>query len=387
MLVAAVVGVAAFVLGLRLRPRSGSRPQGPASLVLGAASLAAWLVVAGYAPPAGAQVEAAQRLADGSLFVPKAAQRLLGVRTEAAAERDVSQTLTLQGRVLPDPNYLGHVQPSQPGRVEPGPRGIPLVGQTVRKGEVMAWLQPAIASIDRATQSSQLADLRLQLELAERRQQRYQALAGSVAQREIDRAGAEVSALRERMRTMERAAVHREALVAPVSGVVTLGNAAPGQLVSPTDVVFEVAAPGKVLIEVVTFESAPVAPGTRASLVGHDVSLALVGTAPQLRDGARTMQFAPLAPAPALLVNQLVQVAVTLPASGRAFVLPRDAIVPGAAGIGTVFVKREPERFAAVPVAVRPIGGASFAVAPGATALRAGDLVVVSGAASLAQVR
>jgi len=386
-LVASAVGVAAFLLGLRLRPSGGRRGQGPASLVLGAASLVGLLAAAGHSAPARAQVEAAQRLADGSLFVPKAAQRLLGVRTVAAAERDVTQTMTLQGRVLPDPNHLGHVQPSQPGRVEPGPRGIPLVGQTVRKGEVMAWLQPAIASIDRATQSSQLADLRLQLDLAERRHQRYQALAGSVAQREIDRAGAEVAALRERLQTMERAAVHREALVAPVSGVVTFGNAAPGQLVGPGDVVFEIATPGKVLIEVVTFEAAPLVPGTRASLVGHDVSLALVGSAPQLRHGARTMQFAPLEPAPALLVNQLVQVAATLPASARAFVLPRDAIVPAAAGIGTVFVKREPERFVKVSVAVRPIGGASFAVAPGESALRAGDLVVVSGAASLAQVR
>jgi hypothetical protein len=53
-----------------------------------------------------------------------------------------------------------------------------------------------------------------------------------------------------------------------------------------------------------------------------------------------------------------------------------------------VFVKRAPERFEAVPVSVRPLGGQRVALqASGAAAIADGDRVVVVGAPALSQVR
>src|SRR5262249_39151539 len=55
------------------------------------------------APPAGGR-DVAQRLPDGSLFVPKATQRILAIRTTMTAEAQFARTVELPGRIIPDPN-------------------------------------------------------------------------------------------------------------------------------------------------------------------------------------------------------------------------------------------------------------------------------------------
>ena len=52
-----------------------------------------------------------QRMADGSVFLPKPAQRQLNVRTLAVEVADVPRSFELNGRVLMDPNAGGKVQP------------------------------------------------------------------------------------------------------------------------------------------------------------------------------------------------------------------------------------------------------------------------------------
>ena len=113
--------------------------------------------------------EGPKRLADGSLFVPKAAQRQLGIRTSVGKMGDLAQTVELIGRVVTDPNAGGHVQSSQAGRIEAGPRGLPTLGQKVRKGEVLAYVRPVASSIERGNQQAALAELRANRALAEKK--------------------------------------------------------------------------------------------------------------------------------------------------------------------------------------------------------------------------
>ena len=56
---------------------------------------------------------APQRLADGSLFVPKVVQRQLGLRTRIAEMRDVPASLELAGKVVANANAGGLVQAGQ----------------------------------------------------------------------------------------------------------------------------------------------------------------------------------------------------------------------------------------------------------------------------------
>ena len=72
---------------------------------------------------------AAQRLPDGSLFIPKEVQRQLGIRTVLTDVKDLAATIELNGRVMADANAGGRVQAAQAGRIEAGPKGLPVLGQ------------------------------------------------------------------------------------------------------------------------------------------------------------------------------------------------------------------------------------------------------------------
>jgi hypothetical protein len=75
------------------------------------------------------EVEAAQRMADGSLFVPKATQHLLSVRTVLTAETKAPRTVELSGTIIADPNSFGRVQAGHAGRIEAPDDGLAFVGK------------------------------------------------------------------------------------------------------------------------------------------------------------------------------------------------------------------------------------------------------------------
>lgn len=98
----------------------------------------------GDAPPA-ATGNGPKRQPDGSVFLPKPAQRQIGVRTLAVESGELPKAMELNGKVVMDPNAGGKVQAIVAGRVTPGPRGLPLPGQKVSKGEVLAYVTPRLA--------------------------------------------------------------------------------------------------------------------------------------------------------------------------------------------------------------------------------------------------
>ncbi len=158
-------------------------------------------------PTAAAPSNAPKRLPDGSVFLPKPAQRQLDVRTVRVQREALPRTAELAGRVMMDPNAGGRVQSSIPGRLEAGPKGLPGIGQSVRKGEVLAYVMPTSGSIERSNQVAQLADLRSAKSLAERRPR-----SGRGRRREPDRAhrGARRWAQQPRVPRRARLGRHRQ---------------------------------------------------------------------------------------------------------------------------------------------------------------------------------
>ena len=131
---------------------------------------------------------APQRLPDGSLFVPKSVQRQLGIRTQPAKIGDLAASVELNGQVIADPETGGRVQATFAGSIVPGPRGMPLPGRKVAKGEVLAYLHPVSSAIERGNQKSQLAELEAQLSIADARVRRFEQLEGAIPQKEIESA-------------------------------------------------------------------------------------------------------------------------------------------------------------------------------------------------------
>ena len=86
-----------------------------------------------------------RRLPDGTVFLPKGAQRLLAIRTVLTAEVQAGRLVQAAGQVMADPNAFGRVQASQAGRVETPAEagGLAHVGQRVERGDILAVIAPA----------------------------------------------------------------------------------------------------------------------------------------------------------------------------------------------------------------------------------------------------
>ncbi len=334
--------------------------------------------------PAG---EAPQRLPDGSLFVPKAAQRQLALRTAIAKGGDLAQTVELNGRVVADPNAGGRVQSTQAGRVEAGPRGLPTLGQAVKKGDVLAYVRPVAGSIELGNQRAALAELRANRELAERKLARLRALEGTVPQKEVEAANAELGSLTERVAAVGASLANREAMVAPVSGVVSAAGALTGQVVEARELLFEIVDPQRLLVEALAYDPAIVARLGAASGVPHTgpaLELALIGGAQQLREQALPVLFRIKPPLPPLAVGQPVKVVARMRDTVKGVRVPNAALVKDGSGDAVVWVHEAPERFAPRKVRAHALDGDTAAVTAG---LAGGERIVTEGAAALLQVR
>ncbi len=329
---------------------------------------------------------AAQRQADGSVFVPKLVQYRIGVRTQRAKLEPLSAPLQLAGTVVADPNAGGRVQASQAGRVEPGPSGLPVLGQRVAKGQVIAWLQPTIGNVERGNQQADLAALDAQLEIAKARVARYEQLDGAIPRKDIEAAHVEARALQRRRAALSAGLGAREALRAPVSGVVSAAAAVAGQVVEPRDILFEIVDPSRLAIEALAYDPA-LADGIRSAEAvasGGTLSLQFVGAGRQLRGQALPLLFRVKSPGIALAIGQPVQVIARSARTLQGVALPQEAIVRNRAGEWVAWVHVAPERFAPRRVVSEALDARTVAVASG---IAPGDQVVVSGASLLAQVR
>ena len=329
------------------------------------------------------------RLPDGSVNVPKLAQRRMAIRTMLAPESEAAATVELPGRVVMDPNASGRVQAVHGGRVEPGPKGLPVAGQSVKRGEVLAYVRHHAEPYALGTQQSQLAELRAQRQLAEQRVQRLEGLEGTVPRKEIDAARTEATSLAERERSIGGSLVAREALTAPVSGVISRADLAVGQVVEPRDVLFEVVDPARMLVEATTADAGLAARVAGASLQGvPDVTLRLLGASRSLRDGVLPVTFAVSPSKPGLALPLAIGQPVTVVAQSKerikGVVLPAQAVVRNPSNEPIVWIKSGAERFIAQPVQFRPLDASTVVVTQG---LSADNRVVVQGAPLIAQIR
>jgi len=339
--------------------------------------------------PATTSASGLMRLPDGSVNVPMLAQRRLGIRTQLTPESEAAATMELPGRVVVDPNASGRVQAIHGGRIEAGPRGLPVAGQTVRQGEVLAYVAHHAEPYALANQQAQLAELRSSRELAAQRVQRLQSLEGTVPRKEIESARAELQSLTAREKSIGASLGAREPLLAPVAGVIARADATKGQVVEAREVLFEVIDPARVLVEATTADpSLPHRTGD-AHLQGvAGVKLQLIGAARSLRDGVLPMTFRAVAQTPGaalpLAVGQPVTVVASLKEQIKGFVLPAQAVVRNSANEPIVWIKSGAERYIPQPVQYRALDAATVVVTQG---LGADNRVVVQGAPLIAQIR
>jgi hypothetical protein len=318
------------------------------------------------------------------LFVPMAVQRTLAVRTAIAAAEAAPVTVTLNGRVIVDPNAGGVVQPTTAGRLMPPPGGFPALGAQVRAGQVLAYVEPAIEGADRAALAQEAAAIETELATARARLARLERLEGVVPQREIDDARLAVDGLQSRRVATAGGRAPREALRAPVNGVIASATAQAGAVVEGRTIVFEIINPNRLQVEASITDGRALGQSASADGGGTALRLERVGAGRADAAGASIVRFRIVGDAAGVRLNQPVTVFATTSQSISGVAAPRAAVVRSANGQAIVFVKETPERIEPRVVTFETVGADRVVITNG---VAAGERVVVAGAQLIAQIR
>lgn len=328
-----------------------------------------------------------KRLSDGRVFLPKPAQHQLSIRTLTVSETEQPKVFELAGKVTMDPNAGGKVQAALAGRVVAGPKGLPTLGQRVRQGEVLAYVVPTSGAIERAGQLAQQAELQAARALAEKRLTRLQALADTVPRKDIEATESEVASLNGRLQAVGGGLNQRDALLAPVSGVIASANAVAGQVLEARELVFEVIDPARLQIEALAYDAALAQSISGASIALGDERqpLKLLGVARSLRDQALPINFSAAGAALArLAVGQPVKVYAQTSLRIKGLAIPQAALLKNPANQAIVWVKEAPELFAPRVVTYEPLDGTAVTLTSG---VKPGESVATQGASLINQIR
>ena len=337
--------------------------------------------------PAPVIRDVAQRLPDGRVFAPKAAQRILAILTMAAVEAEHRRSIEMAGRVVPDPNASGFVQTAIGGRLLPPAGGFPSLGQVVKAGDVMALVEPSLAAADQSFIRQSKAELDQDIALEEREVARFRTLAasGTVSQTQLEGAELTLQGLRERRAALDSMRMEPEALVAPVAGVVSKANAAPGLIAETNTEVFHIINPAQLWVEALSFGGEPVL--DKASIANADgaaIPLSLIGAGFAEDGQAQPINFRIDDATGDLRVGDRVTVFSETASVTTGITVPRDAVIRGANGEDIVFVHVAPELFEPRAVRIEPLDGGRVIIVAG---IAAGDRVVTQGAELLNQLR
>jgi membrane fusion protein, heavy metal efflux system len=400
--------VVLWLLTRLLRPRRTARPKtAPAVIVLCAATgLAgsAWAMPAGpghsHGPddvsvevaPDNLPADSPRRLPDGSLFVPKPAQRVLAIRTIVTSVAEMPVTNRVFGRIIPDPTASGRVQAGIPGKIDPGDLGMFVVGQHVERGQVVSSIVPIINPVDNANIQQQIGQI--DGELRQIGDMLDQAAKGEIAPltpRQVETMRLDMMSLRQRRAGISLVMNDRDTLRiqlrAPSTGLIAISNVVAGQIVEAKDVLFEVIDPNRLWVEAAAFDMNVVNNIEGATAVidtGGTYELTYVGRAPRRRQQAIPVNFKIDKPDAALTVGSPVNVFIRSKDKQTGIVLPQRAITTTASGQAIVFEHVSPEKFIPVLVRTEAVDGENAIVQSG---LAPGMRVVVDGAGLLGQVR
>ena len=337
--------------------------------------------------PAAVTSNGPKRQPEGRGFLPEPAQHQVAILTLTVTESEQPKVFELAGKVMMDPNAGGKVQAALAGRLAAGPQGLPVLGQRVRKGDVLAYVVPTSGAIERSNQVAQQAELQAARSLAEKRLARLKELSDTVPRKDIEAAESELASLTGRLQAVGAGLSNRDALVAPVSGVIASANAVAGQVLEARELVFEVVDPSRLQIEALAYDAVQAQSIANAAVaIGSErIDLKLLGVAKSLRDQALPMTFAGQSDALAkLAVGQPVKVFAQTAQRIKGLQVPLGSVLKNPANQAIVWVKEAPEVFEPRLVTYEPLDGTSVTITSG---IKAGERVATQGASFINQVR
>jgi RND family efflux transporter MFP subunit len=291
--------------------------------------------------------------------------------------------------VIGDPSRTSVVQSIHGGRVIPLEGGIPRIGQSVSKSDVLAQVEPYLPLADRTTISEKTGEIEQLIAVAETKLRRLRPLAegNAVPRSQVADIEAELAGLRLRREAIRNTRTEPELLRAPTDGVITVAKVVPGQVVQPQDVLFQVVDPKAFWVEALvygTVDASSLAEATALGTGGQSMPLVFRGFSRALQHQASLVHFAVSQPPPDLSIGQPVTVVAKSGAPVTGIVVPRDAVVRSGNGEAIVWLHAEPERFEPRPVRTQPFDATRLIIAAGVTER---ERVVTRGADLVNQIR
>jgi membrane fusion protein, heavy metal efflux system len=341
----------------------------------------------------GPEPAAPAPLLGSALTLPKSAQFLLGIRTLKIEPQEAAETIRVVGRVIPDPMGFARVQPSQWSRVVSDPANpLPVPGQAVRRGEVVAVLEPTLSTLERGDKRASITRLDSDISVQERDLARMEALAGITPVKTVETARIRLEQVRRERAQISGISLARELVTSPIDGVITDVHVVPGEVITPDRAIVEIVDPTRLRVEAVIHDIAAagrIASATASSRLIRDeaIPLRLLGVSPRI-DAQDLGVHAVFAVAPEhaarLKIGMPMDVFVATGAVRLRTAVPRDAVTESG-GRQVVFVRTAPETFEARPVKVERVVGPLAELAAGA--VQPGERVVVQGVEQMRAVR
>lgn len=391
------VALAGLGFGIALAAfRPGRQRWGGVALSMAMLALLMASTAMGHdAEPASAPVAGGatpHRHANGSVFLPKPTQHLVGIRTVITAESEAAPGVEIAGRVIVDPNRSGRAQALRDGLIEAGPKGFPHLGQQVAQGEVLAYLIPTLSSAEEATLKQTLAQIERDMALLVPRTDAIATINPNMPMGEATASALQELQIQSQSLTRQKEIVtaalnQRIEIKAPIAGVISSALVNIGQVVAARDPLFDIVDRNAAWVEGWSFDPEPaegIATATALTEDGRTLQLGFVGRGPVLRQQAAPIIFRIADNASTVDFGAPLRIFLGDARKTKGVVLPAAAVERGAGAAPIVWEHSAPEIFIAHPVKVTPLDAARVIVSGD---IKAGMHLVVVGANSISQVR
>ena len=328
------------------------------------------------------------RRPDGSAFLPMSTQRVFSVRWKVCSSADVAMAYEIPGHVITDPSTGTTVNAALAGIIEANQGTFPFLGMRVRRGDLLAYLQPTVTVSERAQIEARVQQLSNQITLAEKQMERLaDVLFVRYRTNKIEAQKVQIEGYRRELTALQSALDRRESLRATADGVISKVSAVMGGTVNQGQILFEIVDPDALWVEAAAYDPA-IAENIRSATAitgdGKPIPLEFIGGGMTLSNQAIPLRFRVMGPHEGLSVGKPVTVIVQQNKTIAGIPVPASSVIRDGDGRSIVWERTGAETFVPRQVRATRVAGNQMVVEQG---LANGARVVTEGASLLNQVR
>lgn len=336
----------------------------------------------------GAARDTPYRMPDGTVVMPIASQRLFGMRTTVTSIESVPFTYDMPGRVTTNAATGTVVTAMNNGIIDAIDGHFPYLGMAVKRGDILAYLEPNFSASERATIEARVRQLQNLISLTTNQIARLEeVLLVRYRANKIAALRVQIEGYQSELAGLMSAQDDRLPLRANADGVISAVRAVADGPVMLGDAIFEIVDPTALWVEGAAFDPAIANDIVDAGAVttnGESLSLEFIGGGLTLSNQAIPLRFQIVDGPERLTVGTPVTVVVRSRQVISGVPIPSASVVRTPDGQQMVWQKIGAERFVARIVETKRLAGDVTVVTSG---LGDGERIVTDAAAILSQVR